>query len=118
MNLYPVQLQIVAPASLLIQWSDGRKQQYPLAELRARCPCASCREERKSDQAQPAELLPILPTTATPPLGLVSMKPVGNYAYSLTFSDGHDTGIYTFEYLRELGHEVLRDEQEAAGSHE
>ena len=34
------------------------------------------------------------------------MKPVGNYAYCIAFSDGHDTGIYTFEQLRELGHEV------------
>ncbi len=34
------------------------------------------------------------------------MKPVGNYAYSIEFSDGHDTGIYTFEYLRELGREA------------
>ena len=34
------------------------------------------------------------------------MKPVGNYAYSLTFSDGHDTGIYTYDLLRELGEQV------------
>ena len=34
------------------------------------------------------------------------MKPVGNYAYSIAFSDGHDTGIFTFEFLRELGTEV------------
>jgi DUF971 family protein len=34
------------------------------------------------------------------------MKPIGNYAYGIEFSDGHDTGIYTFEYLRELGEEA------------
>jgi len=34
------------------------------------------------------------------------MKPVGNYAYTISFSDGHDTGIFTFELLRELGTEV------------
>ena len=34
---------------------------------------------------------------------IMGMKPVGNYAYGIEFSDGHDTGIYTFEYLRELG---------------
>jgi len=118
MTLYPVQLRIVAPASLLIEWSDGRRQQYPLAKLRDLCPCASCREKRKADHSPSAERLPVLPSADAPPLGLVSMKPVGNYAYCLTFSDGHDTGIYTFEYLRELGHEVLRDDQEAAGSHE
>jgi DUF971 family protein len=36
-------------------------------------------------------------------LTLTGMKPVGNYAYSVSFSDGHDTGIYTFELLHELG---------------
>jgi DUF971 family protein len=40
------------------------------------------------------------------PLRLLGMKPVGNYAYSIAFSDGHDTGIFTLEFLRELGVEV------------
>jgi DUF971 family protein len=34
------------------------------------------------------------------------MQPVGHYAYSIVFSDGHSTGIYTFELLRMLGSEV------------
>jgi len=107
MNIYPVQLRIVEPASLLIDWSDGRKQQYPLAELRDHCPCATCREKHKADANKPAVLLPVLSPAEAQPLRLVSMKPVGNYAYSIAFSDGHDTGIYTFEQLRELGHEVV-----------
>ena len=107
MNIYPVQLQIVEPASLLIDWSDGRKQQYPLAELRDHCPCATCREKHQADAKKPAVLLPVLSPAEAQPLRLVSMKPVGNYAYSIAFSDGHDTGIYTFEQLRELGHEVV-----------
>jgi DUF971 family protein len=37
------------------------------------------------------------------------MKPVGNYAYAISFSDGHDTGIYTIEYLRELGDQIGPD---------
>ena len=40
------------------------------------------------------------------PLAIAGMKPVGNYAYSIAFSDGHDTGIFTLEFLRELGSEV------------
>lgn len=106
MNIYPVELQIVEPASLLINWSDGRKQQYPLAELRDHCPCATCREKRKAEEQKPAALLPVLSLAEARPLRLVSMKPVGNYAYSIAFSDGHDTGIYTFEQLRELGHDL------------
>lgn len=115
MNFFPIRLQLVEPASLLIEWSDGQEQQIPLTELRARCPCAGCREQRKAEASQDAQELPITASGAAL-LRLVSMKPVGNYAYALTFSDGHDSGIYTFEYLRQLGHEVLRDEQKAAGS--
>ena len=40
------------------------------------------------------------------PLKISGMTPVGNYAYSIVYSDGHDSGIYTFEHLRELGREV------------
>lgn len=107
MNVYPVELKTVEPASLLIRWSDGRQQQYPLAELRDFCPCATCREKRRAGEQKPAELLPVLTPAEAQPLRLVSMKPVGNYAYSIAFSDGHDTGIYTFEQLREIGHELL-----------
>ena len=53
----------------------------------------------------PTELTVISPAEAQP-LAIASMKPVGNYAYSINFSDGHETGIYTLELLRELGEEV------------
>jgi DUF971 family protein len=48
-------------------------------------------------------LLPVLSTAEARPLKLLGMKPVGNYAYAIDFSDGHDTGIFTFELLLELG---------------
>jgi DUF971 family protein len=48
-------------------------------------------------------MLPIVNEAETKPLRVEGMKPVGNYAYSIEFSDGHDSGIYTFELLRELG---------------
>jgi DUF971 family protein len=70
--------------------------------LRDRCPCASCREKR-SAQPDRAELLPVLRPEETRPLRIAAMRPVGNYAYSIQFSDGHDTGIYTLALLRELG---------------
>lgn len=115
MNLSPVRLQIVQPAALLIEWSDGRKQQYSLAELRDHCPCALCREERKKKDVPQVDALPSESPPGEPrPLELVSMRPVGNYAYSIAFSDGHDSGIYPFELLRELGHEVQGDEQDQA----
>ena len=50
--------------------------------------------------------LPLLSKVDLEPLRINGMQPVGNYAYTVSFSDGHDTGIYTFELLRELGTEI------------
>jgi DUF971 family protein len=102
MTVQPTQLQRVGETELLIVWSDGARRKYRLRELRDRCPCATCREKR-SQPANPAPLLPIVRESDTQPLRLIGMKPVGNYAYSIQFSDGHDTGIYTFDLLRSLG---------------
>ncbi len=40
------------------------------------------------------------------PLRVSGMRPVGNYAYGINFSDGHNTGIYSISYLREIGEEL------------
>ena len=101
MNPYPTNLELTDDAELLITWSDGQQRRYGFSELRDACPCATCREKRKADE--PAELLPVLSATETQPLKVTGMKPVGNYAYTIAFSDGHDTGIYSLDLLRELG---------------
>lgn len=111
MNVYPTHLSIVGEDRLQIDWSDGQKRQYTFRELRDNCPCATCREKR----AQPAEPpkppgafagLPVLSPAEARPLKIVQMQPVGNYAYAIHFSDGHDTGIFTLESLRELGRPI------------
>ncbi len=99
MNVYPTKLAIVEPSQVQIDWSDGQRRLYSFRELRNRCPCATCREKRK----QPPPLLPVLSEAEMQPLRVQGMKPVGNYAYSINFSDGHDTGIYSFDLLLELG---------------
>jgi DUF971 family protein len=104
MNERPTQLQRVGENRLHITWSDGQRRSYTFRELRDRCPCATCREKRS--QPRPATLLPIVTEAETQPLQILGMKPVGNYAYSIQFSDGHDTGIYSFDLLRELGQVV------------
>ena len=103
MTIYPTDLQRVGDQELRIQWSDGQQRQYRVGELRAHCPCAMCREEH-GDQESAA--LPVLSAQQAAPLQIASMKPVGNYAYRIAFSDGHDTGLYTFELLRSLGQPV------------
>ena len=105
MSTHPEKLELVEPDRLRITWSDGQIREYSVRELRDQCPCATCREERNAPPASPLQL-PIISAAETQPLRIIAMKPVGNYAYSIDFSDGHDTGIYTLESLRELGHEV------------
>ena len=102
MSVYPTKLAKSGADRLLIEWSDGQRRSYSFAELRDKCPCASCREKRSQPPAA-SNLLPVLSAAEARPLEVQGMKPVGNYAYSIEFSDGHDTGIYTFEFLRELG---------------
>jgi DUF971 family protein len=104
MSPQPTKLELAAPDRLRITWSDGQVRDYTVRELRDKCPCATCREKRNA-LPPPGTLLPIITDAETRPLRIAAMQPVGNYAYSIEFSDGHNTGIYTLESLRELGQE-------------
>lgn len=83
---------------LTIEWSDGRKLTYEAATLRENCPCATCRSERTRAGVDEQQPLP-----GQKDVTIRHMSPVGNYAYKITFSDGHDTGIYPLQLLQELG---------------
>jgi DUF971 family protein len=97
--LRPLAIRREGNEHLVIDWSDGVRTTYTWAQLRKNCPCAGCREERE----KPPDPLRILKPEELVPLAPVSMAPVGRYAYKIVWSDGHDTGIYTLEWLRELG---------------
>lgn len=85
--------------TLSIEWSDGLVQQISWQKLRDRCPCATCRNKHD----QPPQLFNILKPEEAAPVRATAMHPVGNYAYQIDFSDGHNSGIYSLELLRELG---------------
>ena len=88
---------------LVIGWSDGSTTQHRPSDLRKACPCATCREKRRGDdETKPKGLLPILTAAETRPLAVQRMRPVGNYAYNIQFSDGHDSGIFSFDLIRSL----------------
>lgn len=105
MKLQPRQLSVAGENRLRIEWNDGEVREYTFRELRDQCPCASCREKRNAEPPPPTQLT-VLSPAETQPLAINSMQPVGNYAYSITFSDGHNTGIYTLEFLRKIGQRV------------
>jgi len=93
---------VTIPAAIEIVWSDAVRRVYTPRLLRDACPCANCREQHAPPQ-QPPALLTVLTAEEVVPLAITAMKPVGQYAYSIEFSDGHSTGIYTLDLLFALG---------------
>jgi DUF971 family protein len=106
MKVYPSGLERLPDGRLRITWSDDAARVYTIQQLRNACPCAVCREKRTTAVLNATIMPDISGPDELRPLTLSGMVPVGNYAYSLAFSDGHDTGIYTFDLLRELGEQV------------
>lgn len=93
--MHPVRLVPFPNGELGIVWDDGHESYYLGHELRCSCQCASCVDEMTGkkvlqDSGVPADVRPR------------EIHPVGNYAISVLWSDGHDTGIYPFKRLREL----------------
>lgn len=91
----PVKLEKVDEKTLRIEWSDGLRSDYPVRLLRQLCPCAGCVDEVTGERtldpdAVPADVKPL------------QIQPVGKYALGIRWSDGHDTGIYSFDLLRNI----------------
>jgi ATP-binding protein involved in chromosome partitioning len=82
------------PTQVEIEWSDGARTRYSAAELRRLCPCAQCVNEMTGKRTHDPASVPADLTQA-------ELRMVGNYALSMRFSDGHQTGIFTFPFLRE-----------------
>jgi DUF971 family protein len=97
-----VQVRVSTGAGVDIRWADGHGSHYEFAYLREQCPCAMCNDERAKKAALPAMAAgPALPIFK-PVAKARAAKAVGNYAIQIDFTDGHATGIYSFEYLREI----------------
>ena len=109
MSAEPERVDVSLTEGVTITWQDGHSNHYTIAALRAACPCATCHDLHGTGQPKPAAagetkpnpLQMFTPTGAT----LLGVKPVGRYALQFEFSDRHNTGIFTWEYLRELGGE-------------
>ena len=88
----PVEVRRIGEEKLLrITWGDSHVSDFPFAYLRGWCPCAGCQGhggDRRYVHAADTDLAKI--------------SVVGRYALNLEWGDGHQTGIYTYRYLREL----------------
>lgn len=89
----PTQVKAPHGATLFeLTWADSRTHRYPHRILRGFCPCAGC-------QGHSGRIAFVPPGN----LELRDVTQVGNYALGLIWADGHDSGIYSFRYLRRLG---------------
>ena len=91
--LAPRALRQLDAATLGISWSDGHESAYPIRDLRLGCPCAHCVQEWTGEVMVKPELIPL-------DVHPLELDAVGNYGFRISWSDGHATGIYTFERLR------------------
>lgn len=92
----PQQVDTQDPAVTVITWDDGKILRYPNRYLRSMCPCAQCVNELTGERVITLEAV-------DPAVRLVGVDPVGRYALHFQWSDGHGTGLYTFNKLLKLG---------------
>jgi DUF971 family protein len=100
----PEHISISKSKGIKIDWKDGRTSDYGLRYLRHHCPCAVC----SGSHGTPPQAPPIEPSPFQmyqPALKMVNVEPVGNYAIRILWSDGHGSGIYSFEHLRKISPE-------------
>ena len=94
---------VAVGSELAIVWDDGREDYLPFEMLRRNCPCAMCRGER--DLLGNVYRGPNRPLTERS-FQLVSHRTVGGYALQITWADGHNDGIYSYETLRTMAEEA------------
>jgi DUF971 family protein len=99
-----VRIHVSSGAGVDITWADGHQSHYDFAYLREECPCATCNDERGKKQAfvaaapAPSAVLPMFKAKPRAQSAAV----MGNYAVQINFSDGHSTGIYSYDHLRSI----------------
>ncbi len=99
MAVFPKTIKLLGDGgTLAIDWSDGHRSAYPYRYLRDRCPCATCTDSEPAPEPPPSQL----PMLGAKPLRPDRAELVGRYALQIFWNDGHSSGIYTFDYLREL----------------
>ncbi len=98
----PRHLHLKRDEGLTVDWQDGKRSFYPVAYLRRMSPSAEQRELRERLKKNPLTVLPATSASLKGPLIAEDAELVGNYAVRIRFSDGHDTGIYSWSYLREI----------------
>jgi DUF971 family protein len=91
----PRKVELLPDGSLAVLWDDGHRGQSSGRDLRLGCRCALCEDEWTGERRLDAGAVPAGVTVR-------AVRPVGRYGLQIDFSDGHNTGIFTFDRLRGL----------------
>ncbi len=91
----PSEINPVGQSAVRILWQDGHESVYENVYLREHCQCAECIHEWTGEKLISRDRIP-------PDIRPVSVTAVGNYAVSIRFSDGHGTGVYSYDLLRKI----------------
>ena len=93
----PKNIEVSLSSGVQIDWSDGHHSEYTLDYLRGKCPCALCTNatQKPAAAASPFQLY-------TKVLKMDAVDPVGRYALQFKWNDGHSSGIYSYEHLRDI----------------
>jgi DUF971 family protein len=94
--MYPAKVKVRDKEFLEITWSNGEAKSIRLANLRKYCPCAICNAEQEEWGTK------YIPIYTKEQLTITNISKVGSYALSIEWKDGHNTGLYDFDYLYNL----------------
>ena len=102
----PEHLAISKSKGIKIDWKGGHTSDYPLGWLRDECPCAHCTgahgtEPQRTNYAASSNSTSPFPMYKAA-LRMLSVEPVGTYAIRISWSDGHSSGIYSWDHLRAI----------------
>ncbi len=99
-----VKIHVKTGAGVDITWGDGHTSHFDFPHLRDNCPCATCNDERAKKESfaaispAPSAVLPMF----KPKARAQGATQVGNYAIQIHFTDGHSTGIFSYDFLRTI----------------
>ena len=102
-SVEPREIRQEGDAELHITWGDDEECSYTASELRRACPCAQCVNEWTGQRV-------LKPEDISDDLSIQDIAIVGRYALNFRWSDGHETGIYSFRYLRQLCEDGVKEE--------
>lgn len=97
----PDHIAVSKSGGIKIDWRDGHRSEYAIQYLRDRCPCSTCSGAHGGAHAKPEPAASPF-QMYKPTLKMLDVERVGNYALRIKWNDGHDTGIYSWGYLRTI----------------